>query len=487
MVRGRELRLTFGAELDAASMVLADSFAVTVDGSDIPIESVAVDGIDLVVTLNQWMAGHYAVTITYTPSDDGALHAVDGGYVQGIDERTVENRSAPRLESVEVNGPRLTLAFDTALRGDAPSAGVFSVPGANVANVAISAQTVVLTLSDAVREGQAVGISYRPAAVPQDAIVGANGVAAEGFEARAVLNLTDTPPVPIGATVIGGTLTIAFDQALDSSRVPPDAAFTVAIDGVTIGVSEASIGEDSVTLTLEREVTAAEAVAVAYTQPDAAGLADATGNRTLSFELDAENLTAPKLAVAEANGDELTLAFDAPLDPASRPDSEAFTVHFATIVDVTVVGELVTLALNPHVAEDASVTLFYEPPGDPTKRLRSAHGAEVEAIPGIAVRNLTDTIPVVVSAGVQEAFVTLAFDQALETNVSPDPDAFSLAGSDRLAIAATLRNGAVTGDGVVAVTLDGSVSEGAEIAVAYRPQMAATDLRDPEGKRGCRV
>ena len=39
----------------------------------------------------------------------------------------------------------------------------------------------------------------------------------------------------------------------------------------------------------------------------------------------------------------------------------------------------------------------------------------------------------------------------------------------------------MTGDGVVALTLDGSVSEGAEIAVAYRPQMAATDLRDPEG------
>ena len=44
-----------------------------------------------------------------------------------------------------------------------------------------------------------------------------------------------------------------------------------------------------------------------------------------------------------------------------------------------------------------------------------------------------------------------------------------------------MRNDAVTGDGVVSLTLDGSVSEGAAIAVAYRPQMAATDLRDPEG------
>ena len=427
------------------------------------------------------MAGHYAVTITYTPSDDGALRDVDGGYVRGIDERTVENRSAPRLESIEADGTRLTLAFDTALRGDAPSAGVFSVPEANVASVAISARAVVLTLSDAVTEGQAVGISYRPVAVPQDAIVGANGVAAEGFEARAVLNLTDTPPLPIGARVIGAALTITFDQTLEASGVPPDAAFAVAVDGVTVGVSEVSIGEDSVTLTLEREVTSAEAVALAYTQPDAGGLVDATGNRTLSFQLDAENLTAPKLALAEVNGGELTLTFDAALDPDSRPGSEAFTVHFATIVGVTMVGAVVTLALNPSVAEDASVTLFYEPPGDPTERLQSAHGAEVEAIPGFAVTNLTDTVPVVVSAGVQDAFVTLSFDQALETSVNPDPDAFSLAGSDRLAIAATLRNGAVTGDGVVALTLDGSVGEGAEITVAYQPQMAATDLRDPEG------
>ena len=40
VVRGRELRLTFGAELDAASMVSSDSFAVTADGSVVAIESV---------------------------------------------------------------------------------------------------------------------------------------------------------------------------------------------------------------------------------------------------------------------------------------------------------------------------------------------------------------------------------------------------------------------------------------------------------------
>ena len=481
VVRGRELRLTFGAELDAQSMVPADSFVVTVDGSDVAIESVAVDGNDVVVTLNQWVAGHHAVTITYTPPDDGALRAVDGGYVRGIDQRTVENRSAPRLESAEANGTRLTLAFDTALRGDAPSARVFSVPGANVAGVAIAAQAVALTLSDAMTEGQIVehlvSAGGRAAGCDRRRERGRGG----GVRSSAVLNLTDTPPVPIGARVIGAALTIAFDQTLDSSGVPSVAAFTIAIDGMTIGVAEVSVGDDSVALTLEREVTAAEAIAVAYTQPDAGGVVDATGNRALSFELDAENLTAPEVSVAEVNGGELTLTFDAPLDPASNPGSEAFTVHFATIVDVTLVGEVVTLALNPPVAEDTSVTLFYEPPGDPTKRLQSANGAEVEAIPGLAVRNLTDTVPVVVSAGVQDAFVTLTFDQELETSVHPDPDAFSLSGSDRHAIAATLRNDAVTSLGVVTLTLDGSVSEGAEIAVAYRPQMAATDLRDPEG------
>ena len=71
--------------------------------------------------------------------------------------------------------------------------------------------------------------------------------------------------------MIGAALTIAFDQALDASGVPLAAAFTIAIDGVTIGVSEVSIGANSVALTLEREVTAAEAIAVAYTQPDAGG------------------------------------------------------------------------------------------------------------------------------------------------------------------------------------------------------------------------
>ena len=67
----------------------ADSFAVTADGSGVAIESVAVDGNDAVVTLSQWVAGHSAVTITYTPSSDGALRAAEGGYVRPIDERAV--------------------------------------------------------------------------------------------------------------------------------------------------------------------------------------------------------------------------------------------------------------------------------------------------------------------------------------------------------------------------------------------------------------
>ena len=146
-----------------------------------------------------------------------------------------------------------------------------------------------------------------------------------------------------------------------------------------------------------------------------------------------------------------------------------------------------TLALNPPVAEDTSVTLFYEPPGDPTKRLQSAHGAEVEAIPGIAVRNLTDTVPVVVSAAVQEAFVTLAFDQALETSVNPDPDAFSLAGSDRLAIAATLRNDAVTSLGVVSLDAGRIGQRGRRDRGGVSTADGCDGLARPGGERGCGV
>ena len=157
VVQGRELRLTFGAELDGAWMVPADSFAVTTDGSGVAVESAAVEGNDVVVTLNEWVAGHYAVTITYTPSSDGALRAVGGGYVRAY--RRADGRESKRsqdwsrLRRTERGSRwRSTRRCAVTLRRLVRSA----CPVRIVASVAMAAQAVVLTLSDALTEGQIV-------------------------------------------------------------------------------------------------------------------------------------------------------------------------------------------------------------------------------------------------------------------------------------------------------------------------------------------
>ena len=75
------------------------------------------------------------------------------------------------------------------------------------------------------------------------------------------------PPSLSSAVVDGATLTVTFDEALDTNGGPDKTAFAVTVAGNDRGVDTISVSGSIVTITLVTAVFAGDAVTVDYTAP----------------------------------------------------------------------------------------------------------------------------------------------------------------------------------------------------------------------------
>ena len=224
-----------------------------------------------------------------------------------------------------------------------------------------------------------MAIAYTPPAAMSGVagLTDGNSRAVRAFS-RAVVNNTDTTPVPVSATVDRDTMTIRFDQSVVGS--PPTTAFTVTETGAARTVSRVQLSGASVILTLSTAVEEGTAVRVSYTKPTSGGLEDATGNAVANFALDARNTTAlgPRPVRAEARLTELIVTFDKDLDEDSMPSASAFSVSWApNVVAVAAIdGATLTLRLaEPGAGPDSRMRLRYVASAD---GLRGAGGHLVQ-------------------------------------------------------------------------------------------------------------
>ena len=104
-----------------------------------------------------------------------------------------------------------------------------------------------------------------------------------------------TAPSFDSATVNDDSLTITFDEALDTTKTPATAAFNVQVDGSTVTVSTVAVSDSTVTLTLATAVTTGQSVTVAYTKPNSGDVVqDESGNELATFTAQtATNVTRP--------------------------------------------------------------------------------------------------------------------------------------------------------------------------------------------------
>ncbi|MCW8209574.1 hypothetical protein D8B24_21805, partial [Verminephrobacter aporrectodeae subsp. tuberculatae] len=181
-VTGNQLTLTYtdASNLDAVNTAAASAFAVSSAGNAaISVNSVAVSGKTVTLTLSRAVTNAETVTLSYTkPTGDNVIQDAAGNDAVSFSDRAVTNNTPvapadttpPVFSSAVVTGNQLVISYTEAntlngatLTGNAGFT-VSSTAGTaitvNSAVVNATAKTVTLTLSRAVSSAETVTVSY---------------------------------------------------------------------------------------------------------------------------------------------------------------------------------------------------------------------------------------------------------------------------------------------------------------------------------------
>ena len=428
------------------------SMSVNAAGVAVGIVSGSLNGDTATLTLSRAVNADDYVTFNYSaPASSSSTQAFQdwsGNPLLSIANFSVSNLTGvdltpPSVVSAEVNGNTLSLTFSESLASTAsftPGLNAFSVyvDGAlnTVSALTLNGKQAVLSLNRAVSKEQVVTVSYsQPANRP---IQDGAGNFATSFSGKAVSNVTvDTSaPTLSSASVAGALLTLTFNEnlATDTSLIPSAKQFAVNVDGAVVDVLSAVVAGKVVTVTLNKAVTATQAVSVDYT-PATTGtnqLQDASGNATVRFSKTVSNWSGlASLQNATVSGTQLTLTFNQELDAISGhlPPVSAFAVQVAgvnsTVSQLVVNGYTLTLTLDTAVNYGQEVTVNYTDPStaNDVAALQNLTGMDVQTFSeAYTAHNLTPPVADVLAPSLNSAVangntVTLTFSEALDAGV----------------------------------------------------------------------
>ena len=357
---GTSLVLTYTEDLDTGSVPAPGAYSVTVAGGAGPaVSSVSVSGTTVTLTLAAAVTAGPALTVTYTP---GSNPVQDGSGLDALpltgQEVGIEDTTPPIPASAEVpaSGDTLNLTFNEDLDigpGKLPPASAFTVTADGVAvtvqAVAASlSDTLALSLSSTIKQGQTVTVDYKvPATNP---IQDTDDNNAMGFTDFAVDNnstVEGTPPIPASGEVpaTGNKLTLTFNEDLDIAvdKLPPASAFTVKADGVAVTVQDVALGTDLDNFVLnlpDEAINQCQTVTVDYEVPATNPIQDTDDNDAVGFTgfavdnnsmVECPNLYSP---VFEEDMLELEVAENVPLgtdigEPVTATDADRDTVTYS--------------------------------------------------------------------------------------------------------------------------------------------------------------
>ena len=337
---GTRLVLTFNAPLGQGATPAASAFTVTVGGTTHTVNTVTLSGFTVTLTLATAVTTGQIVDISYTPPTANPLQGSHDNAVASF-TRTVTNAtgipdirgvalaSTPSIDT-DTDGRADTYAlteqievqvtFDEAVAvTGTPRLQIKLAPtsGERWADYASGSGGTALTFAYTVATGDR---SSSGVAVTGDTLQLNSGTitATATGNATAVLHhaglahdpahkvdATRTPPDTIPpelqrAAVNGTTLTLTYDEALDTGSMPAASAFSVMEGGLAVGLAATTpvaISGMTVTLNLAGAVEAGRTVEVSYTAPTANPLQDIDGNDAASFsrDVDANNTPASSL------------------------------------------------------------------------------------------------------------------------------------------------------------------------------------------------
>ncbi|HNW57822.1 MAG TPA: SwmB domain-containing protein, partial [Bacteroidales bacterium] len=266
----------------------ASSFSVLVNSNPRTVNSVAVSGSKVSLTLASPVVYGDVVFVSYTVPASNQLQTVSGAKAVSISNKSVTNNVlavSPVYVSSSVENATpslLTMVYSLSLANTVPDKSAFIVKVNSVVRtltqVSISGTKVLLTLNSPVIYSDVITVSYtKPSVNPLQTLEG--GLAANISNKSVTNNVLPPSPVYVSSVIENATpsiLRMTYSLTL-KNVVPATTAFTVMVNSVKRNVNPVAISGTNVLLTLASPVSAGDVVTVAYTKPSSNPLQTSAG------------------------------------------------------------------------------------------------------------------------------------------------------------------------------------------------------------------
>ncbi|HZK94554.1 MAG TPA: SwmB domain-containing protein [Prolixibacteraceae bacterium] len=472
--------------LNLANIIPATSaFTVLVNAAARAVNTVAISGTKVQLTLASAIAFGDVVTVAYTKPAASPLQTTSAGQAESVTAQTVTNSINPPVpvyvtSAVGNATPSLIeMTYSLNLANIIPATSAFSVlvnSAARAVNaVAISGNKVQLTLASAIAFGDVVTVAYtKPVVSPLQTI--SAGLAAS-ITAQAVTNSIN-PPVPLNISSAVGNVTpsvieMTYNLGL-ANIVPATSAFSVLVNSAARAVNTVVISGTKVQLTLSSAIAFGDVVTVAYTKPAVSPLQTSSAGQAASVTAKAvtNNISVPvpvsaSAAVGNTTPSLVEMTYNlslANIVPATSAFSVLVNSAVRAVNTVAISGTKVQLTLTSGIAFGDVVTVAYTKPA--TSPLQTTSAGQAASVNAQAVaNNILAPVPVYISAAVgNTAPLVLEITYSLSlANIAPATSAFSvLVNSAAKAVNAVAISGTK-----VQLTLASAIAFGDVVTVAY--------------------
>lgn len=315
----------------------------------------------------------------YIP-DNGVTDLVGNPFVGILNEyqwtfKTIgADTTPPNVSRIEAVGNTLRLIYNEELNtGIWPSVGSFyvTVNGAprTVTATQVVGDTVLLTLSSGVVNGQAVKVSYTKEASGRIRDLSDNE--APSFSSKDVGTGQDsTVPRIISGYAYGSSVTLSFNKELMPVNSNAYLQFMVNVGGVNYTATSISNSGSTVTLTINGTIQGSQYVWVSFV-PSSYPLRDLAANNVGGFSnFSLTGSTTPPIPTAglnlqyiSASGTAVILKYDKVLNPQYVPSTSQYTVLVDNVMrvvsQVVISGDSVLLNLSTNITAGQKVIVSY--------------------------------------------------------------------------------------------------------------------------------
>ncbi|SEN63961.1 Ig-like domain-containing protein [Paenibacillus sp. OV219] len=401
MVNGNKIAITYNENLDTSTETnpAPANYFVTVNGTGRAVTGVSISGKVVTLTLQSSVSYSEIVKLSYTPGDSPVKDST-GTLAASLSNYTVTNvpdTTVPKQLEGSLTGNMITLTFSEELASVSPfSYSQFTVKVGGetraVTQTVGAGNVMYLTYAgNTAASGLAVTLSYSSTGSYPVRDVAGNALVS--FSNFTIQNGEDLrAPELKTITASGTTITLTYDEELDTSKIPLASAYYVTVGGVLRPVSYVRVSGTQVLLTLSIATTASDKVLVTYLSGTPA-VVDLNGNYAPVFgSMDVNGNTGATMTLNGiiAKGGSVTATFSESLNTSYQPSTSMFEVKVNTVArpvsSAEVSGSTVVLSLYTPVAIGDTVTVSYS---SSSVGIRSTSGSTAPSFSGVSAANQT--------------------------------------------------------------------------------------------------